>query len=264
MAPTPMIIGHYKWDLRITVGNATSRMLKELSTPLIDMALSVWQHNLMGGDGVSTDLHSGVREDMYGVMADEDVVEMAQDGSNSAVEYLLTKYQSFVIARASSYFVVGGSREDIIQEGMIGLYKAIRDFRGERLAFFRPFADMCIRRQIITAIKTATRQKHIHFNYAVSLDRPIYKAEDSTTLLDVCSAGKASNPEDIVVSQEKIEDIEATIAEVLSDLEREVLVAFLDGKSYRQIASKLGIKQKSVDNALQRVKKKLHVYFHMS
>ena len=206
---------------------------------------------------MSTDLHSGVREDMYGVMADEDVVEMAQDGNNSAVEYLLGKYQRFVIVKASSYFIVGGSQEDIIQEGMIGLYKAIRDFRGERLASFRSFADMCIRRQIITAVKIATRRKHASLNSYVSLDRPIYNEDSGRTMKDVITDGKISNPEDLVISQEELEDVERMIGQVLTDLELGVLIAFLDGKSHRQIADELGIKQKSVDNALQRVKKKL-------
>ena len=151
-------------------------------------------------------------------------------------------------------------REDIIQEGMIGFYKAIRDFRNDKLSSFRAFAELCVTRQIITAIKTATRQKHIPLNSYVSLNKPIYDEDSDRTLLDVISGAKVSDPEELVISQEEFADIEAKMEEILSDLEWKVLMSYLDGKSYQEIAADLGRHVKSIDNALQRVKRKLEKY----
>ncbi len=143
---------------------------------------------------------------------------------------------------------------------MIGLYKAIRDFKPDKLASFRAFAELCITRQIITAIKTATRQKHIPLNSYVSLNKPIYDEESDRTLLDVLSGNKITDPEELVISREEFNDIEDKMDEFLSDLERDVLNAYLDGKSYQEIAIELNRHVKSVDNALQRVKRKLERY----
>jgi len=140
---------------------------------------------------------------------------------------------------------------------MIGLFKAIRDFREDKLSSFRAFAELCITRQIITAIKTATRQKHIPLNSYVSLNRPIYDEESDRTLLDVLAEGRVVSPEELLISREDYSSIEDRIGEVLSDLEQEVLRAYLDGKSYQEIAKDLGRHVKSIDNALQRVKRKL-------
>ena len=147
--------------------------------------------------------------------------------------------------------------EDIVQEGMIGLYKAIRDFRPEKLASFRAFAELCITRQIITAIKTATRQKHIPLNSYVSLNKPLYDEESDRTLLDVITEGRSADPEELLIGRESYVSIESRIDEALSPLERRVLAAYLDGKSYQEIAQMLGRHVKSIDNALQRVKHKL-------
>ncbi|MFY9273166.1 MAG: RNA polymerase sporulation sigma factor SigH, partial [Thermacetogeniaceae bacterium] len=136
-------------------------------------------------------------------MADEDVVELAKCGREVALEHLINKYKNFVRAKARSYFLIGADREDIIQEGMIGLYKAIRDFRGDKLSSFRAFAELCITRQIITAIKTATRQKNIPLNSYVSLNKPIYDEDSDRTLLDVISGTKVSDPEELIISQEE-------------------------------------------------------------
>lgn len=188
---------------------------------------------------------------------DEEVVSEAKSGNVKAQEYLITKYQNFVKAKAKSYFLIGADKEDIYQEGMIGLYKAIRDYRPDKLASFKAFAELCVTRQIITAIKTATRQKHIPLNTYVSLNKPIYGEESDRTLLDVLSEAKVTDPEEIMIIKEELSHIENEIGQVLSELEMEVLGSYLDGKSYQEIACDLNRHAKSIDNALQRVKRKL-------
>ena len=197
---------------------------------------------------------------MYSGYSDEKIVEMSHNGDSAAEEYLLDKYKNFVRSKARSYFLVGADHEDIVQEGMIGLYKAIRDYRPDKLSSFRAFAELCITRQIITAIKTATRQKHIPLNNYVSLNKPLYDEESDRTLLDVIIEGRTSDPEEMIINMENIGNIRAKINEVLSGLEQEVLNAYLDGRSYQEIAESLGRHVKSIDNALQRVKRKLEKY----
>lgn len=196
----------------------------------------------------------------FEMMSDEEVVDIARAGSVLAQEYLINKYKSFVKSKARSYFLVGADREDIIQEGMIGLYKAIRDFRSDKLASFKAFAELCITRQIITAIKTATRQKHIPLNSYVSLNRPIYDDDSDRTLMDVVPGSQVLDPEQVVINSEELGSMEEKITELLSDLEWKVLYSYLDGKSYYEIADDLQRHVKSVDNALQRVKRKLERY----
>jgi RNA polymerase sporulation-specific sigma factor len=198
--------------------------------------------------------------EMYDEMLDETIVDAARRGDDNAQEFLINKYKNFVRAKARSYFLIGADREDIIQEGMIGLYKAIRDFRNDKLASFRAFAELCITRQIITAIKTATRQKHIPLNSYISLNKPIYDEESDRTLLDVLSGTKVTDPEELVISREEFTDIENKMGEFLSDLEWKVLMSYLDGRSYQEIAKDLRRHVKSIDNALQRVKRKLERY----
>lgn len=193
-------------------------------------------------------------------MSDEQVVKLAQQNDGMALEYLLNKYKNFVRSKARSYFLIGADHEDIVQEGMIGLYKAIRDFKEEKLASFRVFAELCITRQIITAIKTATRQKHIPLNSYISLNKPIYDDESERTLLDAITEGWAANPEDMLISREDFFAIEEQIGEKLSELEKEVLHNYLEGKSYQEISKEMGKHIKSVDNALQRVKRKLQKF----
>ena len=190
-------------------------------------------------------LSSSAAHSVYEGMTDEDVVSLCRTGDSVAVEYLLNKYKNFVRSKARSYFLIGADHEDIVQE---------------KLASFRAFAELCITRQIITAIKTATRQKHIPLNSYVSLNKPLYDEESDRTLLDVCAEGHSSNPEELIISQEDLRGIHQRIDEVLSDLEQEVLAAYLDGKSYQEIADNLGRHVKSIDNALQRVKRKLERY----
>ena len=191
---------------------------------------------------------------------DEQVVAQAQQGDAVAVEYLLGKYKNFVRSKARSYFLIGADHEDIVQEGMIGLFKAVRDYQPERLSSFRAFAELCITRQIITAIKTATRQKHVPLNSYISLNKPIYDEESDRTLMDVIVEGRAQNPEELIIGQEDLVSIRDRVDQVLSGLEQDVLNAYLDGKSYQEIADKLGRHVKSIDNALQRVKRKLEKF----
>ena len=193
-------------------------------------------------------------------MTDEEIALLAQDADGAALEYLLNKYKNFVRSRARSYFLIGADHEDIVQEGMIGLYKSIRDFRTDKLSSFRAFAELCITRQIITAIKTATRQKHIPLNSYVSLNKPIYDEENDRTLLDVISEEIQSNPEELLISQEDLMLIEGRIGEMLSPLEKQVLLRYLDGKSYQEISDELGRHVKSIDNALQRIKRKMQSF----
>lgn len=188
---------------------------------------------------------------------EESVVALAKAGDAKAQEFLIKKYKNFVRGKARSYFLIGADREDIIQEGMIGLFKAIRDYRPDRIASFKAFAELCITRQMITAIKTATRQKHIPLNSYISLNKPMFDEDSERTLLDVVSGRTMSNPEELVISREEFDTMEAKIGEVLSDLELQVLTYYLDGKSYQEIAENLDRHVKSIDNALQRVKRKL-------
>ena len=207
----------------------------------------------------STDLYGRLEQ-----MSDEDIAVFCKEQENAAaLEYLISKYRNFVRAKARSYFLIGADREDIIQEGMIGLYKAIRDFRSDKLSSFRAFAELCITRQIITAIKTATRQKHIPLYSYVSLNKPIYDEDSDRTLLDILSGSRVSDPEELIISREEFMGIEEKMGEILSDLEWKVLMAYLDGKSYQEIAIELERHVKSIDNALQRVKRKLERYLDL-
>mgnify|MGYP001207958737 FL=1 len=195
-------------------------------------------------------------------LADEEIVKLANaDGDVIAQEYLLHKYRNFVRGKARSYFLIGAEREDIVQEGMIGLYKAIRDYRDDKQASFRAFAELCVTRQIITAIKTATRQKHIPLNSYVSLNKPIYESDSDRTLMDIISSNaKSVDPEEMIIRREEFADIEEKMNSILSDLEWEVFMSYLDGKSYQETAEELNRHIKSIDNALQRVKRKVEKY----
>ena len=196
----------------------------------------------------------------YDSMTDEAIVEIARTGDVDAQEYLINKYKNYVRAKARTYFLLGGDKEDLIQEGMIGMYKAIRDFRSDKLSSFRAFAELCITRQIITAIKTATRQKHIPLNSYVSLNKPIYDEDSDRTLLDVITGNKVTDPEELIISREEFSEIEEKMGELLSSLEWKVLMYYLEGKSYQEIAEDLGRHVKSIDNASQRVQRKLEKY----
>lgn len=186
-----------------------------------------------------------------------DIVLKASKGDKIALEYIIKKYKNFVKAKAKSYFLIGADKEDIIQEGMIGLYKAVRDFDASKTNSFKGFADICITRQIITAIKTATRQKHIPLNSYISLNKPVYDEESERTLLDIIATSIVTDPEELIISKEELKRIESKMNELLSELELQVVEYYLNGKSYQYIADKLQRDVKSIDNALQRVKRKL-------
>lgn len=203
---------------------------------------------MLKNDKISVDLSD---------LSDEEIVTLVHLGNSDALDFLITKYRIFVKAKARSYFLIGADREDIVQEGMIGLYKAIRDFKGDKLSSFRAFAELCVTRQIITAIKTATRQKHIPLNSYVSLDKPIYDEESERTLLDIITGPVTEDPENLMINREEYSNFEGKVAEVLSDLEQQVLALYLEGRSYNEISELLNRHVKSIDNALQRVKKKL-------
>lgn len=197
-------------------------------------------------------------------MSDVDLVSLVRNGDAYALEFLISKYKNFVRAKARSYFLIGADHEDIVQEGLIGLYKAVRDYNEDRLASFKGFAELCITRQIITAIKTATRQKHIPLNSYVSLDKPIYDGESDRTLLDVICGSHVMNPEELFINKEEFAYIEFKMGKLLSDLERQVLSLYLEGRSYQEISTRLGRHVKSIDNALQRVKRKLERCIELS
>lgn len=193
-------------------------------------------------------------------LPDDEILELVHAGNTDALDFLITKYKPLVRMKGKSYFLIGADKEDILQEGMIGLYKAIRDFREEKLTSFRAFAELCITRQIITAIKTATRQKHIPLNSYVSLDKPVYDEESERTLLDTIASSVVDDPEQLLISQESFDFMEEKMGEMLSDLEQQVLMLYIEGQSYQEISEQLNRHVKSIDNALQRVKRKLERY----
>ena len=192
-------------------------------------------------------------------MTDEQVVRVAQGErggtTDAALEYLLNKYKNFVRTKARSYFLIGADHEDIVQEGMIGLYKAIRDYKEEKLSSFRAFAELCITRQIITAIKQATRQKHQPLNNSVSLNKPLSDQEPQT-LAETLFSDSSSDPEAILLVKEALDNITGK-KKIFSDMELAVWVQYLRGRSYSEIAQAMGKSLKTVDNAIQRTKKKL-------
>lgn len=196
-------------------------------------------------------------QDDFVSMTDDEVVKLAKADNLQALEYLLEKYKNFVKSRSRPYFLIGADREDLIQEGMIGLYKAIRDYDTEKFSNFKAFAEMCITRQIITAIKTATRRKHMPLNSYVSLSHPVFDEESDKTLLDTITEHSCLDPEEIIINKENYTLIGHKINELLSPKEMEILSVYLKGKSYQEISDELGISHKSIDNALQRVKRKL-------
>ena len=202
------------------------------------------------------------KEQIYKSAKDEELVLMAQKGDEAAQEHLLNKYKSLVRAKSRAYFLIGADTEDIIQEGMIGLYKAVRDYNEERNASFRSFAELCVNRQMITAIKAATRQKHQPLNSYVSLNKPVYEEESEQTYMDFLQSSSDSqlNPETLLIGQENKHFLEDQMVKNLSSFETRVLVLYLQGRSYFEIAHVLDKPEKSIDNALQRVKKKLEKF----
>lgn len=189
-------------------------------------------------------------------LADQDLLRFSKQGNRYAIDILIERYRNFVWVKARTYFLIGGDREDIIQEGMIGLFKAIRDFDETKLASFKGFAELCVTRQIITAIKTATRQKHIPLNSYISLDKPIYDQESERTLLDMIAGSRSVDPQERMIIEERQKNFDLMLYKVLSEFERQVLYLYLDGRTYVEMAEQMNRSEKSIDNALQRVKRK--------
>lgn len=193
----------------------------------------------------------------YAALTDEDLIRRIRQGDAEAENRLYGSYKQIVRSKARTYFLVGADREDIIQEGMIGLYKAVCDYDFDKQTSFRAFAELCITRQIITAIKSATRKKHMPLNTYVSLNRQVFDGESERTLIDVIQSAHVSDPEETLIGRENYEAVAASIEQMLSRLEKNALELYLQGYSYQHIANALGKSTKCVDNAIQRVKKKL-------
>lgn len=190
-------------------------------------------------------------------LADEEIVQLIRNGCKKGMEHLIEKYKPLVRAKSRSYFLIGADREDIVQEGMIGLFKAIRDYKDDKSIPFRLFAEMCVTRQIITAVKTATRQKHIPLNSYVSLNKRVFDEESDKMLIEVLQEVSVSDPEELFISKEEYGAIEGKMHELLSPFEKRVLYMYLGGIAYQDIAKQLRKPVKSIDNALQRLKKKI-------
>lgn len=193
----------------------------------------------------------------YLSMNDEEVLAYVHSGCKCGMEHLIEKYKPLVRAKARSYFLVGADREDIVQEGMIGLFKAVRDYKDDKNIPFKVFAEICITRQIITAVKTATRQKHIPLNSYVSLNRRVFDEDSEKSLIELVQEVSIADPEELFINKEDFTVIESMVTELLSPFEREVLKKYLAGINYHDIAKQLKKPVKSVDNALQRLKKKI-------
>ena len=186
------------------------------------------------------------------------LVALAKQGSPVAYDRIMRRYYGFVRLKASSYFLAGGDSDDLVQEGLVGLYKAVRDFRSDRESSFRNFAELCITRQIITAVKTATRNKHTPLNQYVSFSTsPASSTDGEPTLDEILPGPTAHDPVNQVISSEELRSLVACLSTVLSDLESRVLALYLDGHSYEAVGDRLGCDTKTVDNALQRVKRKV-------
>ena len=186
----------------------------------------------------------------------EDLARLAQEGDNLALEYLINTYKNIVRLRARKFFLIGGDYEDLIQEGTIGLFKAIRDYNPAKNTSFTTFAELCIRRQLYTAIKSANRKKHLLLNDSLSLDFPV-EENDNKNLSDIYADQSIMSPDEIMESEEKLNEINKIIDTMLSPLEKTVIEMYLDGKNYREIAKIINKEDKSVDNALNRAKNKL-------
>ena len=190
---------------------------------------------------------------------DEDLIEIIKTGDKIAFEYLMNKYKELVNIKVSKYFIVGAERDDIVQEGMIGLFKAIKSYKPDMQNSFKSFANMCVERQLITAIKTSNRQKHMPLNSYLSLNISAYNEEENEsdeTLIDVLNSNLAEDPLDTITKKEYYKSLEETIDKSLSEFEKKVLNKYINGKSYVQIADDLDTPVKSIDNAIQRIRKK--------
>ena len=193
----------------------------------------------------------------YKDISDEDIIEMIKSGDKQALEYLINKYKELVNMKVTKYFIIGAEKDDIVQEGLIGLFKAIKNYSNNKQNSFKTFANLCIERQLITAIKTSNRQKHSPLNSYLSLNIAAYdNDEQEGSLMEVFNSNLIEDPLDTVTKKEYFQKLESTIDESLSDFEKQVLHRYLNGESYVKIAEKLNTQVKSVDNAIQRIRKK--------
>ncbi len=201
-----------------------------------------------------------MKED-YQHYSDEELMIQLRDGDDGIIDFIMNKYKNLVRSKAKSMYILGADGDDLIQEGMIGLFKAVRDFDSGRDASFFTFADLCISRQIYTAVQASRRQKHIPLNTYISLYATAREqsgqSEEDTALVDILALGSGQSPEEMVIDKENVEQLERTIEKELSSFEKQVLDLYLTGMSYTQIAKVLGRDEKSTDNALQRIKTKL-------
>ena len=194
----------------------------------------------------------------YDSMSDEQLIQSIKTGDENALNFLMDRYKETVNMKVSKYFIIGAEREDIVQEGLIGLYKAIKGFNVEKENSFKTFANLCIERQLITAIKTSNRQKHMPLNSYLSLSASAYSEEENdTSLLDIFDANTMEDPLDTVTKMEYYKIVETAIDQALSDFEKKVLNRFVKGESYVKIAERLNTPVKSIDNAIQRIRKKI-------
>ena len=201
---------------------------------------------------------SSAKEDSkFLLFTDEELILLAQKGNKEASEFITAKYFSYVRNKSRAYYLVGGEVEDIIQEGLIGLYEAIKDYSPDKQASFKTFMDICVTRQIMTAIKTASRQKHIPLNTYVSLNKPLFNDETDKSYEDTLVLSRKEDPESLYLDHEKTNEINKEIKNSLSTFEYKVLKLYLQGVSYLNIAKVLEKEEKAIDNAIQRIRKKL-------
>ena len=195
----------------------------------------------------------------YDNMKDEDLIEVIKSGDKVAFDFLINRYKELVNMKVSKYFIIGAERDDIVQEGLIGLFKAIKSYKSDMKSSFKSFANMCIERQLITAIKSSNRQKHMPLNSYLSLNISAYDEQDGESdisLIDVFDSALIEDPLDTITKKEYYKQVEETIDKSLSDFEKQVLNRYINGESYVQIAERLDTPVKSVDNAIQRIRKK--------
>jgi len=192
----------------------------------------------------------------YETMSDEDLIDVIKSGDSHAQNYLIDKYKEIVNMKVSKYFMIGAEREDIMQEGLIGLYKAIKDFNKDKQNSFKTFANLCIERQLITAIKTSNRQKHMPLNSYLSLNISAYEEDNDSELIEIFETNTIEDPLDTITKKEYFKSVETAIDKNLSKFEKQVLERYLLGESYVSIATKLDAPVKSIDNAIQRIRKK--------
>lgn len=204
----------------------------------------------------NTNVFYSFNDERFDTMRDEELIPLIQSGNQHALNFLINRYKELVNIKVSKYFIVGAEREDIIQEGMIGLYKAIKNFADNKENSFKTFANLCIERQLITAIKTSNRQKHMPLNSSLSLNTSAYEDENDTSLIDVFDAHTIEDPLETLTKKEYYQNVENAIDKSLSDFEKQVLQRYIQGESYVSIAQRLDAPVKSIDNAIQRIRKK--------